>query len=652
MGKLIFRDATDKDTLVSEVQTGDLMFRDATDEEIVDLDSDLPDPLDDTQTRDLTARPSVFSATKFLTEPSRDIIQPMGQGYASTALRGAGAGSVTQALLGLPVDAVQNLLGAAGTGFMAAASVPAEIYGLLGANSMEKRRLARGLGGMVESIPFNAPVSSLKNPATVDRMIGQQNAKIIAKEAQELGVIPPAKNLGPTTAGIAGALEELPIVGSRLDDETQRVAQEISEVVGRVSPETSASPYTVGQKLKKGVDDFVGTTQKKQDELYDRVDELIPPETKFEAEKTVELLDELAEAWKGFKSAAVATGDSAVIKFLDDLTDLGPIGKAKVAAKEAGDTEALKLLGSFADDTELKPQSYGALKRLRTSIMESLKSQDPLSKTIGAGTLKRLSKSLTEDMETAVASQGPDAQKAYELANRYYKKRKSRIDGAITDIYNAENPEKAIDIFIKTATEGSATESQKSLIKLQNSLSKDEFSELSESILGRMGRFKAGEKSVPEGDVPFDPMKWVNDYEKLSPYARKQLSDTVGGKGTAEEMTKLSRYIRLVAGEQNPRLYRFRRALTSLGFFATTAASGLAGFGAGGGGGAVAGLAGGALGLALSAEATSRLLTNKKFLSAMNRMAVNDIGPMRALALSKDNSSIAARAILQSEEKE
>ena len=299
MSKLKFRDATDQDVLASQVQTGELTFRDVTDNEIVDLDSDLPDPFDDTPTRNLFGKPSVFSATKFLTKPTRSIIQPLGQGAASRALRDAGAGNVTQALLGLPIDAAQNLLGVVGTGVMATGSIPAEIAGLLGANAMEKRRIARGLGGMVEAQPF----TPARGYASL-RAQQQQPTKTIAREAQDIGVTPPAKTLGPTTAGIVGTLEELPIVKGTLLDEAERVASETADVAARAAPRPQRTTYEAGEKLKKGVESFGERTQKRQDQLLKRVDELKPPETNFEAANTVSFLNEIMESWSGFKSAA------------------------------------------------------------------------------------------------------------------------------------------------------------------------------------------------------------------------------------------------------------------------------------------------------------------------------------------------------------
>lgn len=645
MSKLKFRDATGEDVLVSQVQTGELTLRDATDNEIVDLDSDLPDPFDNTPTRSLFGKPSVFSATKFLTKPTRSIIQPLGQGAASTALRDAGAGNVTQALLGLPIDAAQNLLGAVGTGVMATASIPAEIAGLLGANAMEKRRISRGLGGMVEAQPFT-PAG--RGNASY-RAFQQQPAKTIAREAQDIGVTPPAKTLGPTTAGIVGTLEELPIVKGTLLDEAERVASETADVAARAAPRPQKTTYEAGERLKKGVGSFAERTQEKQDELFKRVDNLIPPETKFEAGNTVSFLNEIKESWAGFKSAAKQTGDASILSFLDDLETLGPVSKAMRAAEEAGDKDAIKLLSSFGDDAELTPQRFEALRRLRTAVGEAIgDSGGLLSQTVGKGNLKRLYGRLSDDIDAAADSMGPQAAKAYKHANNYFKKRRETIDGAINDIAKVDDPEKAYNVFLNMIRSGGAKESQLSVIKLQKVLSKDEFAELSSNVFAKMGKLE----NVKEGDVPFSPDKWIADFEKLSPYARKTLADAAGGKGTSEEMIKLARYIRLASEEQNPRLYRFRRALNGLGLAIGAGTVGVYGGIAGGVAGTTAGLAAAGATVAIGGLALSKLLTNKKFLTAMNRMAINDRGPMRALAISKDSSANAAKSILYEYEKD
>lgn len=588
-----------------------------------------------------------LSATKTLTEPTRSLLASPGSGIASEYLRSVDAPSSVQALIGLPADILQTGLGVLGTGFMGALSAPVEVAGLF-MSPQSKRKLTRDVGGMVESIAGFGPTTlagRVIGPSSAKRAIEQQPASVIAKEAQEIGVTPPATVLGPTTAGIAGAIEELPIVGGRLLDEPKRVQREIRDVARDKIPETGLDDFAVGAKTKAGAETFVNTTKAKRNELYDRADKAMPGDVKVEAENTVKFLESIADTWSGFASAAARTGDKQMLSLLKDLKKVTPTTKMFKSLEETGDVEAIAMLKTLGIDdvADLKPQKLEALRRLRTAVGEAAfeGGGGALADNINSKTLKDLYKVLSDDIDDAAAAYSPEAKRAYDRANRYNKARQKRIEGAIDDITKADEPERAYEEVVKIVTKGSGKDSQNALIKLQKSLGKDEFDEVSQTILSRMGK----KELTPEGDIDFSPQQWIADYEKLTPFARRTLADSAGGKGTSKELDKLARYIKLTAEEASPSNYRFRRGLTQLGFFTTAATTGAV----------VGGVTGAALGTGMIAGVglgVSQLLTNKSFLNALNKMAVGDTGPMRALANSKDLSAPSAKIAIQAYEED
>jgi len=585
-----------------------------------------------------------LSATKTLTEPTRSLLASPGFGIASEYLRSVDAPSSVQALVGLPADILQTGLGVLGTGFMGALSAPVEVAGLF-MSPQSKRKLTRDVGGMVESIAGFGPTTlagRVIGPSSAKRAMEQQPASVVAREAQELGVIPPAKVTGPTTAGIVGAVEEITPLAGRLADEPQRVAGEISEVAGKIAPRTKETVFETGEKIKKSVEKFGATTKEKQEELFSKVDKLIPEDTKFEAPSTVNLLNEIKDEWAGFSSAAKTTGDKKALSLLKDLEELGPIGKALKVAEETGDTEAVSILKIFGDDSTLTPQKFKSLRRLRTAIGEAISGDGGLlSQNLAKGTLKRLYGALSEDIDNAAASMGDKAASAYTRANNYFKARTKRIEGALQDISKLDDPEAAYSAVTQIITRGSPKESQNSLIKLKKSLSSDEFQDVSKSILGRMGVLD----NAPEGRVDFDPSLWLKQYQGLSENAQKTLANAAGGEKTYDQLNKLARYIRLNADESDPSNYRFRRAINTLGFLGTATVGGAAT-------GGIAGVAAGLIAAGTGVAVTAQIFTNQKFLNALNKMAVGDIGPMRALANSKDLSAPSAKIAIQAYEED
>jgi hypothetical protein len=585
-----------------------------------------------------------LSATKTLTEPTRSLLASPGFGIASEYLRSVDAPLSVQALVGLPADILQTGLGVLGTGFMGALSAPVEVAGLF-MSPQSKRKLTRDVGGMVESIAGFGPTTlagRVIGPSSAKRAMEQQPASVVAREAQELGVIPPAKVTGPTTAGIVGAVEEITPLAGRLADEPQRVAGEISEVAGKIAPRTKETVFETGEKIKKSVEKFGATTKEKQEELFSKVDKLIPEDTKFEAPSTVNLLNEIKDEWAGFSSAAKTTGDKKALSLLKDLEELGPIGKALKVAEETGDTEAVSILKIFGDDSTLTPQKFKSLRRLRTAIGEAISGDGGLlSQNLAKGTLKRLYGALSEDIDNAAASMGDKAASAYTRANNYFKARTKRIEGALQDISKLDDPEAAYSAVTQIITRGSPKESQNSLIKLKKSLSSDEFQDVSKSILGRMGVLD----NAPEGRVDFDPSLWLKQYQGLSENAQKTLANAAGGEKTYDQLNKLARYIRLNADESDPSNYRFRRAINTLGFLGTATVGGAAT-------GGIAGVAAGLIAAGTGVAVTAQIFTNQKFLNALNKMAVGDIGPMRALANSKDLSAPSAKIAIQAYEED
>jgi hypothetical protein len=670
---------TEDDILASDVQTGEKNVRLASSEDVKRLEylqslPEIPGEVDKQLYRTTETRNIPFTSTKELTKPTRDLIKAPGYGLVSEGLRSIDAPLPARALIGLPGDLALSGLGVVGTGFMGALSAPVEAYGLLsemfpsvkpieGLNSLvrglytgdfsptpignqqRKMQLSRDVGGITEYLGGRAP-QLMSSPYSMKRGMAQQPASVIAREAQELGVTPPAKVTGPTTAGIASAVEEVPFVAGRLLDEPARVEKEISDVARRKIPETELDDFAVGTKIKKGADNFINTTRQKKDSLYKEADELIPGDAKVEVPRTVEFLESIADVWKGFATAAAKTGDAEMLSLLKDFRKISPNKKIFDALEESGDSEAVALLKQlgFDDAAELQPQRLDALRRLRTAIGEAAfkDSSNPLS-SVGDKNLRDLYDALTDDIDDVARQYGPEAKRAYDRANRYNKARRQRIEGAIRDVVKAEDPERAYEQIVKIVTKGSGKESQNALMKLKKSLGKDEFKEVSQTILSRMGKIEF----TPESGVNFSSKNWLESYEKLTPTARKTMADAVGGEGTSNELDKLARYIRLTTEEAAPANYRFRRSLTHLGFLAGGLTTGAAAFSGDIATAAIGGSVLGGVGLT-----TSQILTNKTFLNALNKMAIGDTGPMKMIANSKDLSAPAAKIAVQAYEEE
>lgn len=636
-----YRELTSNEIELLDNSSSGNNYRELTDEELSSLSEYdsygfKPLVLEDFGSSDVRSglSPNVMlSATKEMTKPFRELI---GATPVSDIAVRSGVPSGVASFAAIPDIAVSGL-GLLGTGVAGALSVIPELYGLGsqvlygGVSPTSKRQLGKDIGGMLESTSGSilGPTSRFSR----SRQMSQYPQSVAAKEASELGIIPPATQIGPTTSSISKVLEEIPIVGAPLQAERSRIASETGDIVERISPTPKATRFETGTKLKASIDDFTDTTKAKQKELYNKADELIPPDMPTTAPNTVKYLNSVADMYAGFKSAAKETGNQKLLSFLDDLEEITPTGKIVKDFKAAGDVQAVKALESLGVPVDsvstLTPQKFNTLKNLRSAIGEAFNdSRSPLAQGIGAGNLDQLYKALSKDINAAARAVSPEAAQAYNRANQYFKARQKRIRGAINDIADVDDPEQGLRVVTNIIKSGSAKESQNSLIKLKKSLGEDEFKEVSQQIIGNMGRLE----DVSVGDVNFIPAKFLSDWQKLSPKAKELLSNSAGGPGSFDELEKLTRFIsrtESTTGLSSASLYRWRRALTTIGFISL-------------GTGTVPGA------LATSAIAiTPAILTSPKFLNAMNKMAVNDLGPVRALANSADASAPAAKIALQ-----
>ena len=607
-----------------------------------DYQSSLPSPDDLTPEANFRT-PVIGSATRFMTEPFRELTsmaleRPVTKALADIPI----AGPTLSATAGRAADVGLLGLGALGTGVAGALSLPVEAYGLLSPDQPtagEKRRLARDVMGMMESMPVLGMGYMAARPATLTRGKVSPEQKIAAGEFRELGITPPITVKGGAPKAIAQTLEEFPVVGEGISAATARAERQAGEALEGLVPKIPREEG--GAALLRGTKTFIEETSKEAGRLYEKVDELIPAETPVETTNTLKYLEDAVASTKGLPAVEGLIGETQSYRALiKDLT-----GK-----KSDLEDTSLEMIEDVFGSLDSLPKindprvKFKTLRKVRTAIGESLDdSSGPLAQSLSKTSRKKLYAALSQDLEAAARAAGPDASRAFKNANNYYNARMKRIETAFEKVVKIEDPEQAYRYISDVIKTGGAKESIRIIKSLEKSLPAKDFDTVTNSIISRLGR------KTDDVDEVFDAKTFLDGWLKINSSAKKIFASSAGGPRVYGELEKLARAASKLsdadAMEAGRRL-RTRQVASDFGRRATSPFAG--------GAGAAAGYVAAtnfpiqAAIAAVTVFATAKLMGNATFLKAVNSIAENDIGPMRALAMSRDFGSTEARAILHS----
>jgi len=563
----------------------------------------------------------IGSATKYMTEDSRDLISAGEERLFSKYLGDLGFPESAKATVGLAGDVGIAGLGLLGTGVFGAASVAPELYGLFGASEGNKKRLARDLMGMFEgTLPGQAgPLRSLTG---VSKALEPQ-AAIEAKAAQAAGIVPPLGSYNEGLATASKVISEIPIGTKRLAKEGERVAEEAVSTLEKIAP--PVTKMQAGKNVMRGVNEWVDTTKNTADKLYKEVDKFIPGDTYLPALKTVDFIEDIVDTYNSAPNFFNQSGLKPITSILSDLKSGGVIDLAQ----------------------------WKVLRAFRSELGESISSNSgPLAQGIATGKRKQLYKALTEDLDAAAKASGDKAYTTYKRADKYYKARQKRIEDTLLDVSNIKDPEQAYRYITNIIKDGGAKESSRILNSIRKTLKDDEFQDISLGIISNLGRIDDG---------VFDPAKFLKEWRNISKTGKRLILSGTGKSNAMKEMNNLVMTLDRVnksgafeGGRSVGGAYRIRRVAGDVSDALTkilTLGGATAVVGAAIPGSAATVLTGIAMGTALSAL-SAKAMSSPKFLKALNSALANDLSPMSALARSSDAVSVEARMLLQALNKE
>lgn len=500
-------------------------------------------------------------------------------------------------------DAAMAGLSALGTAYSGAAGLAAEV---IAGDKTQEQRLARDLMMMGQvAVPELAGVSSVNRAAAAGAKAASKAEGVAktttakqaaARAADELGVTPSLGMTGKSGAMAAAGLEKVPLTGSIVARDAARAVGEVegayTRILGRLG--NARAPFEAGDVLQSGLRAFVSKFKARSGELFDEVGKKIPAGTKVQAPNFVQVVDDLKSVF----------------------------AENPELAKRVGVTN----WDTVADELRANGLPWDALKQFRTEIGQAKAAggSTVLSDTSKAR-LDRIYAALTNDMEAAAKASGKDAYQAWTRANTYYRSGAKRIERSLDKTITAQSPERAFEAFSALTKADRSTADITRMRQIKASMSRDDWNDVSASIIDRLGQAKPGAQGAD--GATFSPGTFLTEWNKLSPEAKRLLlPDDI-----RVEMEKLARVSESVKGANAER--NFSNTGTAAGLIAT-------------GAGGVTNLPATLTALA-AANISARGLTNVSFLRALNKAQRGDTRALQAMARSNGTIARDAETILR-----
>ena len=294
------------------------------------------------------------------------------------------------------------------------------------------------------------------------------------------------RTLESTSARIwgGGALAHL------LSSQDSHAGNTIEDLVNEMRAGQEATPMGAGEAIVKGVNATRQSAREAEDSAYNRVAQLVPPETQVNLSGTRGVLDRLATPTPGAEATTGALISPNILRLRDNL------------AADAGPTGALP---------------YSAARALRTHLRNNIDWGFAPADTVKTGALKQVYGALTGDLNAAASGVSPEAAQAVSTADSLY--RANKLQGeALNNLIDRHGGPEAIYNAALSGTKSGATRIRSVMAALPDS---EQRNLVRATVLGKMGLVPASGQNAA-GDV-FQLNSFLTRWNQMSPEAKDTL---------------------------------------------------------------------------------------------------------------------------------
>ena len=345
----------------------------------------------------------------------------------------------------------------------------------------------------------------------------------------------------------------------------------------------AGTPEIAGRGVKSGIESFAKSDRgpstpdeiiasptrassfsTKSGALYDRFDEQMPASQEFMVPATLNALKGPVERFPTNPELGKSITNSKLQSWFNIIApkveEVAP--KYSSIVDPTGRPVLLQAAQKLESGGKL---TFGEMKGLREYVGRLI-GEPALISDIPRADLKSVYGALSHDMLSAAHSVGPEAVKAFERANAYYKAGIDRIDALERIMGNNLSPEQVYQRVNAMASDG-ARANIGSLRALRKSLGDTEWNDVASTMIRRMGEPTPGTANPASAGAHFSPASFVTGWSKLTPQAKDVLF------GTGPERQGLERLVRVATAEKDTARYANASRSGQHGVWAATGAA-------------------------------------------------------------------------------
>jgi hypothetical protein len=290
--------------------------------------------------------------------------------------------------------------------------------------------------------------------------------------------------------------------------QSEALGNSVDNIVNNLAPSADVSPTGAGNAINAGATATKTNMRAAEKAAYDKVDSLVPPDTKISIQNTLSKLDELATPTPG---AGSTTGTLVSPK-------IAAMRKSLAADTATSDGQLLAIPG----DGQLP---YDAVKQLRSAVGANIDHSFAPADPATNGAFKQVYAALSNDMEAGASAVSPEARQAAADASSLYKANSARREFLDTVVDKAGGPE----AVYQAATNGTKQGATK-IGGVISALDPGQQNLVRATVLDRLGRALPGQQNAA-GNA-FNSSTFLSNWSKLDPAAKDALFGASGAPKT------------------------------------------------------------------------------------------------------------------------
>ncbi|HGY3717956.1 TPA: hypothetical protein ACNVDX_003639 [Citrobacter gillenii] len=267
----------------------------------------------------------------------------------------------------------------------------------------------------------------------------------------------------------------------------------------------------LGQNIINGLNNFTRQFTDKSENLYDKLWQAIPRNTRVEMPQFTKKLEEISGRYADDPELAALLNDPFVEKLL-----------GAVRAKSGSvDQETADLVYSLTGELQKPGAAINSVKALRTRIGASFDRPELLSRSIEDADRQALYSALTNDLESAAEKAGPKAKQAWKNANNYWAAGRTRIDNFLNPLARLQTADAVYKNLFGAEGKAAKAIDPGRAAALMKSLPENIKGEVISEVIQRLGEARSGAQGAAGGE--FSPATFLTNWNKLPSGAKKVL---------------------------------------------------------------------------------------------------------------------------------